>query len=75
MLVVLFQRLTMYRLNGTARRDSIANCLPEGLPFPSSTREACQGTIQSLRMEVDALEKKLQEASKVSSFCRLCAAF
>ncbi|KAL0029741.1 hypothetical protein WJX79_006839 [Trebouxia sp. C0005] len=53
------------RLNGTARRDSIANCLPEGLPFPSSTREACQGTIQSLRMEVDALEKKLQESSKL----------
>ena len=43
----------------------MANCLPEGLPFPSSTREASQRTIQSLRMEVDALEKKLQEASKV----------
>ena len=71
----LFWCLSIYRLNGTARRDSIANCLPEGLPFPSSTREACQGTIQSLRMEVDALEKKLQESSKVSSLCRLVCCF
>lgn len=61
---VIFQQ---YRLNGTARRDSIANCLPEGLPFPSSTREACQRTIQSLRMEINVLEKKLQDASKVAS--------
>ena len=54
-----------YRLNGT-RQDSIANCLPEGLPFPASTKEARQSTIQSLRMDVDGLEKKLQEASKVA---------
>lgn len=43
----------------------MANCLPEGLPFPSSTREGSQGVIQSLRVEIDALEKKLQESSKV----------
>lgn len=53
------------RLNGTSRRESMANCLPEGLPFPSSTREASQSNIKTLRMEVDALEKKLQEASKL----------
>ena len=43
----------------------MANCLPEGLPFPSSTREGSQGVVQSLRVEIDALEKKLQESSKV----------
>ena len=44
----------------------MANILPEGLPLPSSTREASQSTIQTLRVEVDALEKKLQESSKAS---------
>lgn len=43
----------------------MANCLPEGLPFPSSTREQSSGVIHALRVEIDALEKKLQESSKV----------
>lgn len=49
----------------------MANCLPEGLPFPSSTREGSQGVIQSLRVEIDALEKKLQESSKVRRLFRI----
>ena len=53
------------RLNGTARRESMVNCLPEGLPYPSSTREKSSGVIHALRVEIDALEKKLQESSKV----------
>ena len=47
----------------------MANCLPEGLPLPLSTREGAQGVIQSLRVEIDALEKKLQESSKVLPPC------
>lgn len=54
-----------YRLNGTARRESMANCLPEGLPYPSSTREQSSGVLHALRVEIDALEKKLQDSSKV----------
>ncbi|KAL3132082.1 hypothetical protein ABBQ32_008692 [Trebouxia sp. C0010 RCD-2024] len=53
------------RLNGTARRESMANCLPEGLPYPSSTREQSSGVLHALRVEIDALEKKLQDSSKL----------
>jgi hypothetical protein len=56
------------RLNGGGRRGSASGApqgLPSDLPAPVSTRGARSASIAQLSREIDALEQKLQEASKV----------
>lgn len=56
------------RLNGGGRRGgfhSNAQGLPSDLPAPVSSRASRTASIAQLSREIDALEQKLQEASKV----------
>ena len=54
------------RLNGTAGPGS-ERYLPEGLPLPLSTRQERQAAVHELTVQLDQLEKQLQESSKVRS--------
>lgn len=51
------------RLNGTAGPGS-ERYLPEGLPLPMSTRQERQAAVRELTVQLDQLEKQLQESSK-----------
>lgn len=63
------------RLNGGGRRgggntsggDAPGGPLPYGLPAPVPTRAQRAAAIATLSRSIDALEQKLQEASKVSA--------
>ena len=56
------------RLNGTAGPGS-ERYLPEGLPLPLSTRQERQAAVHELTVQLDHLEKQLQESSKVRPRC------
>ena len=56
------------RLNGGGRRMTAGNAgleLPYKLPVPVDTRPKRTAAIAQLSRDIDALEQKLQEASKV----------
>ena len=71
------------RLNGGGRRHSSGGStgdgggntsalLPSQLPAPVPTRAQRSAAIATLSREIDALEQKLQEASKVQSLLSHC---
>ena len=66
------------RLNGGGRRMTAGNAgldLPYKLPVPIDTRGKRTSAIAQLSRDIDALEQKLQEASKVchiQSGCHVC---
>ena len=55
------------RLNGADAAESVGRTSLNELPHATSTREARQVTANKLSVEVEELEKRLQEMSKVST--------
>ena len=63
------------RLNGGGRRTTAGNAgldLPYKLPVPIDTRAKRTAAIAQLSRDIDALEQKLQEASKVCQSVPKC---
>ena len=58
------------RLNGADRADAVGKSSLDELPRAVSTRESRHATASRLSVEVEELEKKLQEMSKASPLSR-----